>query len=235
VADAYGAGGGDIEAEADEQAAVVAAAGLAALRKANVRSVPKADKQQEQPGGQQDTDTDELDQRPTAKHKRQAPRQQQDQQAPPKQRHKGTGSSARKSKGVASGSGDGDSYVSEAGSGSDSDTGSAQSLALSFASSTAGESDSSSSRSGGGGGGWDSSDCESEALQPCWGAAAGAQQLLEPGLAWASGACAAAALQQVPKPAILAAVGELVLRVEEEMARQAAARQHGVQQVRDLS
>jgi hypothetical protein len=68
-------------------------------------------------------------------------------------------------------------------------------------------------------------------LQPCWGAAAGAQQLLEPGLAWASGACAAAALQQVPKPAILAAVGELVLRVEEEMARQAAARQHGVQQV----
>lgn len=96
------------------------------------------------------------------------------------------------------------------------------------------DSDSSSSSDGGGdsSSSRDDSDSEAEASQPCWGAAAGAQQLLEPGLSWASGACASAALELVPKPAILAAVGELVLRVEEEQCRQAAARHHGVQQVR---
>jgi hypothetical protein len=222
VADAHGLGGGDIEAEANEQAAAVASAALAALSSAKVR--PSSSSAKQQPcQQQQDTDADEPDQRPSAKNKQQGNGTQQKQQQQQQQqgkRQKSPGMCGRKAAGEDS---DGTSSYSDVASSSESDAGSVQ-LTVSFASSSEGYSDDGSSSSAG-------SVSDAEASQPCWGAAAGAQQLLEPGLAWASGACASAALELVPKPAILAAVGELVLRVEEEQCRQAAARHFGVQQV----
>lgn len=221
VADAHGAGGGDIEAEVDEQAEAVASAALAALSRAKVRpgnkpaKQPSPRKQQQQAASiQQDTDADdEPDQQAAAKQK---------------QRRQKSPGAGRKRKATSADSDSSSTYSDLDGSGSDTDRGSEQALTVSYASSTA-ASDGDDSGSSGSADGSDS-DAE-EASQPCWGAAAGAQQLLEPGLAWAGGACASAALEQVPKPAILAAVGELVLRVEEEQRRQAAARQLGVQQV----
>jgi hypothetical protein len=225
VADAHGLGGGDIEAEANEQAAAVASAALAALSSAKVR--PSSSSAKQQPcQQQQDTDADEPDQRPSAKNKQQGngtqqkQQQQKQQQQQQRKRQKSPGMCGRKAAGEDS---DGTSSYSDVASSSESDAGSVQ-LTVSFASSSEGYSDDGSSSSAG-------SVSDAEASQPCWGAAAGAQQLLEPGLAWASGACASAALELVPKPAILAAVGELVLRVEEEQCRQAAARHFGVQQV----
>jgi hypothetical protein len=200
----------------------VASAALAALSRAKLRPAnklakqPSPRKQQQQAAAskQQDTDADdEPDQQAAAKQK---------------QRRQKSPGAGRKRKATSADSDSSSTYSDLDGSGSDTDRGSEQALTVSYASSTAG-SDGDDSGSSGSADGSDS-DAE-EASQPCWGAAAGAQQLLEPGLAWAGGACASAALEQVPKPAILAAVGELVLRVEEEQRRQAAARQFGVQQV----
>jgi hypothetical protein len=197
----------------------VASAALAALSKAKVRpgdkpaKQPSPRKQQQQAASiQQDTGADdEPDQQAAAKQK---------------QRRQKSPGAGRKCKATSADS-DSSSTYSDL-DGSDTDRGSEQALTVSYASSTAGSEGGDSGSSGSADG--SDSDAE-EASQPCWGAAAGAQQLLEPGLAWSGGACASAALEQVPKPAILAAVGELVLRVEEEQRRQAAARQFGVQQV----
>lgn len=227
VADAHGAGGGDIEAEVDEQAAAVASAALAALSKARVHPSNKATKQQAQQHlQQQDTHADEPDQRVTARHKQQKQQGAAKQPKQQKQQQRQKSPGARKRKSAAAADSDGSNSDRDEGSSSDTDAGSVVSWAISYASSSDG-----SGSDGGSSGSSDGSDSEAEASQPCWGAAAGAQQLLEPGLAWASGACASAALELVPKPAILAAVGELVLRVEEEQCWQAAARQHGVKQV----
>eukprot|EP00775_Hariotina_reticulata_P011303 gene11303-11453_t len=81
--------------------------------------------------------------------------------------------------------------------------------------------------------GGDSSSVEAGAVS-CEEEAAGlvsrprAPRLLDPGMTWAERWSAGVREQSVPKPAVMSAAGELVLRIEEEQQRQQVARQFGV-------